>query len=156
MDSVIPTTPLTSLPERIATWIRSGGGPHALLLITIDGYVRPHAMMLARDGVFVISATHVRVAMSEKSQSAENLSLRSSATLAIYDADLACVVKTHAMGGARPLLPGIVAYDLGVEEVRLDTPTTAEASARLVTGLRFEGRAERVDIQDRLKNLEPR
>lgn len=113
-------------------------------------------MMLARDEVSVISATHMRIAMGEKSQSAENLRLRTSATLAIYDADLACVVKAHSMDGARPLVPGIVAFDLAIEDVRLDTPAANEASARLVTGLRFEGRAERADIQERLRNLEPR
>ena len=40
---------------------------------------------------------------------------------------------------------GSVVYDM-------TAPTAAEASARLVTGLRFEGRAERTDIQGRLKN----
>ena len=44
----------------------------------------------------------------------------------------------------------------GVEEKiwelwsRFDSPTAAEGSARLVTGLRFEGRAERHDIRERL------
>ena len=153
MDSVAPT-PQTSLPDRIAAWIRSEGGDHALLLITVDGYMRPHVAMLARDEVFVASRTRVRVAMGEESQSAENLRLRGSATLAIYDADTACIVKTRAMKGPRPLLPGTVACDLAVEEVRLDTPAKAEASARLVSGLRFEGRAEREDIREKLASLD--
>lgn len=151
MDPVFAPTPQSSLPDRIAAWIRSEGGDHALLLITVDGYLRPHVMMLARDEVFVESATHLRVALGAISQSAENLRLRASATLAIYDADLACLIKTRAMKGPQPLLPGTVCFDLTVEDVRLDTPTKAEATARLVSGLRFEGRAERADIRDRLK-----
>jgi len=152
MDSVFAPTPQSSLPDRITAWIRSEGGDHALLLITVDGYMRPHVMMLARDEVFAASATHLRVALGATSQSAENLRLRGSATLAIYDADLACFIKTRAMKGPQPLLPGTVYCDLTVEDVRLDTPTKAEATARLVTGLRFEDRAAREDIRDRLKN----
>ncbi len=147
-------TPQTSLPDRIAAWIRSEGGDHALLLITVDGTLRPHVMMLARDEVFVASSTHLRVAVAETSQSAENLRLRASATLAIYDADLACVIKTRALMGPRPLQPGTAVCDLTVEDVRLDTPTKAEATARLVSGLRFEGRAAREDIRDRLASLD--
>ena len=150
MDLVIAPPAQTSLPDRVVSWIRSGGGDHALLLVTVDGYMRPHVMMLARDEVFVASPNHLRVAMGAASRSAENLRLRGSATLAIYDADLACVIKTRAMEGPKPLLPGTVSCDLIVEDARLDTPTHAEASARLVTGLRFEGRAERADIRERL------
>lgn len=144
----------TPLPDRVAAWIRSKGGDHALLLITVDGTLRPHIMMLARDEVFVASRTLLRVAVGETSQSAENLRLRASATVAIYDADLACAIKTRAMKGPRPLLPGTLACDLTVEDVRLDAPTKAEATARLVTGLRFEGRAERADIREKLAALD--
>ncbi len=153
MDSVFAPTPQSSLPDRITAWIRSEGGDHALLLITVDGYLRPHIMMLARDEIFAVSATHLRVALGATSQSAENLRLRASATLAIYDADLACVIKTRAMKGPQPLLPGTACCDLTVEDVRLDTPTKAEATARLVSGLRFEGRAERADIREGLRRL---
>ena len=148
MNSVFAPTPQSSLPDRIAAWIRSEGGDQALLLITVDGYMRPHVMMLARDEIFAVSDTHLRVAIGATSQSAENLRLRASATLAIYDADLACLIKTRAMKGPQPLLPGTVYCDLTVEDVRLDTPTKAEAPARLVSGLRFEGRAERADIRE--------
>ncbi len=143
----------TCLPDRIAAWIRSEGGSNALLLITVDGFLRPHIMMLARDEVLVTSATALRVAVGERSQSAENLRLRTSATLAIYDADLACVIKTHTTRGPRAIAEGTVAYDLAVEDVRFDAPTAAETSARLVTGLRFEGRAERIDLRERLAAL---
>jgi hypothetical protein len=153
MDSVMAPTPLTSLPDRIVAWIRSEGGDHALLLITVDGHMRPHVMMLARDEIFAVSNTHLRVAVGAPTQSAENLRLRASATLAIYDADLACVIKTRAMKGPQPLLPGTVYCDLTVEDVRLDSPTKAEATARLVAGLRFEGRAERTDIREKLAAL---
>jgi len=145
--------PQTALTDRIVMWIRSEGGPHALLLITVDGFLRPHIMMLARDEIVVMSATALRVAVRQGTQSAENLRLRSSATLAIYDHDLACVIKTHTTQGPRTLLPDTVAYDLAVEEMRLDTPTAAEASARLVTGLRFEGRAENAKVRSLLENL---
>lgn len=155
MKPVQAPTPQSSLPDRITAWIRSEGGDHALLLITVDGYMRPHVMMLARDEVFAASATHLRVALGAASQSAENLRLRASATLALYDVDLACFVKTRAMKGPQPLLPGTVYCDLTVEDVRLDTPTKTEATARLVTGLRFEGRAERTDIRERLAALRP-
>lgn len=147
------TAPPSSLPDRITAWIASEGGDHALLLITIDGWARPHVMMLARDEIAVVSATHLRVALGEKSQSAENLRLRSSATLAIYDRDLAFTVKTRAEQGPRALQPGTVSCDLFVEDVRFDAPAATEASARLVSGLRFDGRAERADIRERLKNL---
>lgn len=147
----MPPALLTSLPDRIVAWIRSEGGSNALLLITVDARLRPHIMMLARDEIFVMSDTAVRVAVGARTQSAENLRLRSSATLAIYDADLACVIKTHASRGPQEIDEGTVACDLAVEEVRFDTPAAAEASARLVNGLRFEGRAERADLQDRLK-----
>jgi len=146
-------TPQTSLPDRITAWIRSEGGDHALLLITVDGHLRPHVVMLARDEVFASSGTQLRVALGATSQSAENLRLRASATLAIYDTDLACLTKTRAMSAPRPLLPGTVYCDLTVEDVRLDKPTRAEATARLVTGLRFEGRAERTDIREKLAAL---
>lgn len=155
MKSVQAPTPQSSLPDRIAHWIRSEGGDHALLLITVDGYMRPHVMMLARDEVFAVSATLLRVALGAASQSAENLRLRASATLALYDVDLACCVKTRAMKGPQPLLSGTVYCDLTVEDVRLDTPTRTEAAARLVTGLRFEGRAERTDIREKLAALRP-
>lgn len=153
MDSLMVSTPQTSVPDRIRLWIDSEGGEHAMLLITVDGYLRPHVMLLARDEVAVMSAALIRVAVGERTQSAENLRLRCSATLAIYDADLACVIKSHAVRGPEPLAAGSVAYELAVEDVRFDAPTAAEASARLVTGLRFEGRAQRDDIRDRLKNL---
>jgi len=117
--------------------------------------MRPHVVMLARDEVLVRSLTHLRVALAETSRSAENLRLRASATLAIYGADLACAIKTRVVKGPRPLKPGSVACDLFVEEVRLDTPAKAEATARLVTGLRFEGRAERKDTREKLAALEP-
>lgn len=149
------TKPTNDLPHRITAWIREDGGDHALLLITVDGALRPHIMMLARDEVAVISSSQVRVAVGERTQSAENLRMRSSATLAIYDPGFACVIKTHAMAGPRPLVPGKVACDLAVEEIRFDTPKGDEASARLVTGLRFEGRAERHDIRERLTEPEP-
>ena len=154
MDSAMLTNPGPVIPDGIASWIRAEGGDHALLLITADAFLRPHVMMLARDEVFVISSTRLRVAIGDKSQSAENLRLRSSATVAIYDAGLACVIKAHAAAGPRELLPGTVAYDLAVEDVRFDAPTAAEGSARLVTGLRFEDRAERNDIRERLRILE--
>jgi len=144
------TTPTNTLPDRIARWIVEDGSRNAILLISVDGLLRPHVMMLARDEVVVVSEARVRVAIGERSQSAENLRLRSSATLAIYDADLACVIKTRVEQGPRPLISGTVAFDLAVEDVRLDTPTAAEASARLVTGLRFEGRKERSDIREAL------
>lgn len=154
MDSSMATTPKTAIPDRVAAWIGAEGGDHALLLITVDAHLRPHVMMLARDEVAVLSSSRLRVAMGEDSQSAENLRLRSSSTLAIYDAGLACVIKTHAILGPRAVLPGAIAFDLLVEDVRFDAPTAAESSARLVTGLRFEGRAERSDIRERLRNLE--
>jgi hypothetical protein len=149
----MPPAPPTSLPDRVAAWIRSEGGSNALLLVTVDAFLRPHIMMLARDEVLVTSAASLRVAVGERSQSGENLRLRSSATLAIYDADLACVIKTHTTGSPRGIAPGTVAYDLSVEDVRFDAPTAAEGSARLVTGLRFEGRAERSDLIERLASL---
>lgn len=148
------TPPKSALPDRIARWILADGGDNALLLITVDGYLRPHVMMLARDEVVVISPTHVRVGIGAQSQSAENLRLRSSATLAIYDADLACVIKTHAMSAPRPLLPRTACCDLAVEDVRFDTPTATEAAARLVTGLRFEGRREHPEIREALARPE--
>jgi hypothetical protein len=151
---MLATTRTTPLPDRIAAWIRADGGDHALLLITVDGMLRPHVMMLARDEVFVVSPTQVRVAMGEGSQSAENLRLRASAALAIYDADLACVIKTRVVQTPRALLPGTLACDLAVEEVRLDTPARSEASARLTSGLRFEGRADRGDIREELARLD--
>jgi hypothetical protein len=154
MESAMALPPETALPDRIANWIRSEGGDHALLLITVDAYLRPHPVMLARDEVFVVSPMQLRVAIGEATRTAENLRLRSSSTLAIYDAGLACVIKTRTAGGPRSLLPGTVAYDLAVEDVRFDTPAAAEASARLVTGLRFEGRAEHRDIRAALEALD--
>lgn len=151
MDSVQPmTSSPTPLPDRITGWIHESGGDCALLLITVDGYIRPHIMMLARDEVAVISGTHLRVAIGERTQSAENLRLRASATLAIYDAGLACVIKTRVVSPPRPLMPGTLACDLAIEDIRFDAPVAAEAAARLVTGLRFEGREERRDIRERL------
>lgn len=145
-----PTRPLKALPEDIAAWIRATGGDNALLLITVDGYARPHVALLARDEVSVMSPTHLRIACGESSQTALNLDLRASATIALYDADLACVVKTHVESGPRLLLPGIVSADLAIEDVRLDRPAPSETAARLVSGLRFEGRARRDDIAQAL------
>jgi hypothetical protein len=143
----------TPLPDRVVAWIRTDGGDHALLLITIDATLRPHVMMLARDEAFVVSSTQIRVAVGEASQTAENLRLRASATLAIYDADLACAIKTRVLRAPRPMMSGTVACDLAVEDVRLDTPTRAEATARLVSGLRFEGRTAREEVRERLARL---
>lgn len=151
MDSAMQTPPPSALPDRITRWILEDGGDNALLLITVDGHLRPHIMMLARDEVVVISPSHLRVGIGDQSQTAENLRLRSSATLAIYDADLACVIKTHAMSAPRPLLPRTASCDLAVEDVRFDTPTATEAAARLVTGLRFEGRREHPEIRAELR-----
>src|SRR4029079_2058972 len=100
----------------------------ALLLITVDGTLRPHLMMLARDEAFVASPTRIRVSVGEGSQTAENLRQRASATLALYDAGLACVIKTRVLKAPRPLTSGIVACDLAVEDVRLDAPTNDEAT----------------------------
>ncbi|MBK5255314.1 MAG: hypothetical protein JJE39_04710 [Vicinamibacteria bacterium] len=144
------TNPEPAIPDRVEAWIREDGGDLALLLISLDAAQRPHVMMLARDEIRVMSPTGLRVALGEQSRSAENLRLRRAATLAIYDAGLACVIKTRVVAGPRTLLKGIVACDLAVQEFRFDSPTAAERSARLVTGLRFEGRAERHDIREAL------
>jgi hypothetical protein len=154
MDSLIPETAQPELPQGVIDWITQEGGDHAVLLITVDGYLRPHVMMLARDEIAVMTGSRVRVAVGEKSQTAENLRLRASATLAIYDASLACIVKTRVQAGPRSLSPGTDMAELGVEDVKLDTPTAAEASARLVTGLRFEGRAARPELRELLRNAE--
>ncbi len=109
MDSAMVTTPEPAVPDRIANWIRSEGGDHALLLITVDAYLRPHPIMLARDEVVVLSPSLLRVAIGLKTQSAENLRMRSSSTLAIYDEGLACVIKTRTVRGPRSLLAATVA-----------------------------------------------
>lgn len=154
MDSPsMTTTPNASLPAQISKWIRDEGGHHALLLISTDAYLRPHVIMLARDEIFVISDTALRIAVGGSTRSAENLRARASATLAIYDEDLACTIKARVVAGPRKLPAGAAAFDLAIEEVRRDTPTAAESSARLVSGLRFEGRAERPDIQTALRTL---
>lgn len=139
--------PEAALPESIAAWIREEGGDLALLLITIDASSRPHVAMLARDEVHVISLTRLRVAVGEKSRSAAHLRLHGVATLAIYDSGLACILKTRTLAEPRPLLPGTVCCDLALEDIRFDTPAAAESTARLVSGLRFEGRPERRDIR---------
>lgn len=148
-----PTTPEDRLPDQIISWIRRDGGDNALLLMTVDGRVRPHVMMLARDQIVVISDAQIRLAVGETTQSAENIRLRSSATLVIYDEALACVIKSHAVVPPRPLMPGLVGVSLEIEEVRLDAPAATEASARLLTGLRFEGRSFRNDIKEKLLGL---
>ena len=145
--------PVTTIPMEIAAWITSTGGSHALQLLTVDAYLRPHVMLLARDEVFLAAPSRLRVAVGERSRSAENLRTRASATLTLYDADLACVVKTRVVEGPRALVDGSVAFDLRVEDVHLDKPAAHERSARLTSGLRFEGRAERLDIRDGLRNL---
>ena len=45
--------------------------------------------------------------------------------------------------------------ELTVEDVRFDTPAVHEASARLTSGLRFEGRAAREDVREKLAGLAP-
>lgn len=147
------TSAAGAIPDNIVAWIRTSGGDHALQLITIDCYARPHLMLMARDEIHLISNREVRVAVGEQSSTSANLTMRTSATLSIYDAALACVIKTRAVGGPTPLTAGTVAYALVVEDVRLDVPTAAEGSARLVSGLRFEGRAERSDIRAALAAL---
>jgi hypothetical protein len=154
MDSLTPQNARPELPEEVIDWITRGGGDHAVLLITVDGYLRPHVMMLSRDEIAVMSGSRLRVAVGENSQTAVNLRLRASATLGIYAASLACIVKTRVQSGPRSLLSGTDMAELAVEDVKLDTPTAAEASARLVTGLRFEGRAARPDLRELLRNAE--
>jgi hypothetical protein len=154
MDSLIPETAPTELPQGVIDWITRAGGDHAVLLITVDGYLRPHVMMLARDEIAVMTGSRLRVAVGETSQTAVNLRLRASATLAIYDASLACIAKTRVQSGPRSLLPGTDVAELVVEDVRLDTPTAAEASARLVTGLRFEGLAAKPELRELLRNAD--
>ncbi len=143
-------TPEIVIPDRIEAWIRADGGDLALLLITLDHQMRPHVIMLARDEVRLVSPTRVRLAVGEGSRSAANLRVRKTATLAIYDAGLACVIKARAVTEPCDLLPGTVACDLVVEDVRFDAPSATESSARLVSGLRFEGRAERKDVKEAL------
>jgi hypothetical protein len=154
MDSLTPETAPPELPPGVVDWIARDGGDHAVLLITVDGYLRPHVMMLARDEIAVMTGSRLRVAVGEASQTAVNLRLRASATLAIYDASLACIVKTRVESGPRPLLQGAEVAELVVEDVRLDTPTAAEASARLVSGLRFEGREAKPEVRDLLRKAE--
>ena len=142
--------PMPTLPERIVAWIRDNGGDHALLLITVDGQLRPHVMMLARDEVVVVSASRLRLALGEASRSAENLRERTVGTLAIYDADLACVIKTRVRSGPALIMPGVTAFELDIDEIRFDAPSASEGGARLVTGLRFEGRKGREGLQSLL------
>ena len=149
-------TEAPTLPDRIKAWIASDGGAHALVLITVDGFLRPHLMLLARDQVVLAASDRLRVAVGPGSQTDTNLGQRSTATLAIYDAGLACVIKTRVSGGPRALSSGGSAWDLAVEDVRFDSPTREEAAARLVSGLRFEGRAERPDIREELARLDGR
>lgn len=147
---MIDPGPRPSLPERVIDWIRQDGGDHALLMISVDGRIQPHVMMLARDQVAVVSPSRLRIAVGEGSRSVENLWNRSVATLAIYDPDLACVIKTRVASGPIAVVAGAVAFDLVIDDVRLDTPSPGEGAARLVTGLRFEGRTPREDVRVRL------
>lgn len=144
------------LPPEVIEWISRTGGDQALLIITVDGQVRPHVALLARDEVRVVSPGRLRVACGVGSRSAENLKDRSGATLSFFDADLACSIKTRVSWPPRTLLPDVVAADLEVEEVRLDTPRPSEGAARLSCGLHFEGRPPRPDIQAALQEEPPR
>jgi len=139
-----------ALTERVSDWILGDGSDHAVLLLTVDGYLRPHVALLARDEIAIPGPKTLRVAVGAGSRSAENLRLRSTATLCIYDADLACVVKTRAVRGPQPLGPGSLACELEIEDVRFDTPRAEEGAAHLVSGLRFEGRPARPDIRVQL------
>lgn len=147
------TTSEQAIPARITSWIRADGGDLALLLITVDAEQRPHVVMLARDEIHVASPVLLRLAVGERSRSAGNLRLRRAATLAIYDQGLACIIKTRAVTEPRILLKGTVFCELAVEDVRFDAPAAEEGDARLVTGLRFEGRAERHNVREALARL---
>jgi hypothetical protein len=126
------------LTQRIQDWISTSGGDHAILLITVDDRVRPHVMLLAREEVSVASESSLRIRLREASRSAENLRRRSSATLCLYDAGLACAIKTHTLATSETSEGGVSTFTLSVEEVRLDAPLDSEGPARLASGLRFE------------------
>lgn len=151
MDSGMTHSSEAALSDRIMAWIQTDGGDQALLFITLDAAMRPHVILLARDEVAVVSPSRLRVALAEASRTSGNLLVRPMATLAIYDADLACVIKLRALPAPRTVLPTTVAWDLAVEDVRFDAPAAAESAARLVTGLRFEGRPDRADLRAALR-----
>jgi len=136
---MIPETRVL-LSDRIRAWIERDGGEHAVQLITVDDWVRPHVMLLSRDEIEVVSDSSLRVRVREQSRSAENLRRRSSATLGIYDEGLACTVKTRWSGSPESRSDGVSTFELTVEDMRLDAPLDSEGPARLVSGLRFERR----------------
>ena len=136
---MIPETRLL-LSGRVRAWIERDGGDHALQLITVDDRLRPHVMLLSRDEIEVVSDSALRVRVQERSATAENVRRRSSATIALYDAGLACTIKTRWNGSPESTEAGASTFELTVEEMRLDAPLDSEGPARLVSGLRFERR----------------
>ena len=97
-------------------------------------------MLLAREEISDVTESSLRVRMREASTSAENLRRRSSATLALYDEGLACVIKTRSVASSETRVEGVSTFSLEVEEMRLDAPHDSEGPARLISGLRFERR----------------
>jgi hypothetical protein len=147
----MPPALFPTIPDSVIDWIDSRGGNHALLVISVDARLQPHVMMAARDEVLVVSPGRIRLAVASGSQTRRNLHERSSATIALYDEGLAVWIKAHATADAMPFQGEGFAIDLVVDEVKLDAPSPEEGGARLVSGLRFEGRKPRPDLREKLK-----
>ena len=129
-------------PDLLTRLAQSDLGSHlgkAIPLITLDSEGRPHPMLVSYLEVRAIDPRTIRIVISAKSRSAQNLRERRIATLLLVEPDQTLYVKVQASEGPRPIveLPDFALFVLTVEDILEDAPGGWERGVRIAGALRY-------------------
>ena len=110
-----------------------------LPLITLDAEGRPHPMLVSYLEVRAADPGTIRIVISARSRSCENLRERHVATLLVVEPEQTIYVKARTGGGPHPVadLPDFALFVLTVEDVLEDSPGDWERGIRIAGGLRY-------------------
>ena len=113
----------------------------AVPFVTVDADGRPHPMLLSYLEIRAHDAGSVGIVMLARSQSARNLTARTTATVILVEPDATFYVKLRAIDGPLPV-PGGESFDLGyfllaVEDVLEDAAAEWEGGMRITSAVTY-------------------
>jgi hypothetical protein len=113
----------------------------AVPFVTVDAEGRPHPMLLSYLEVRAHDAGSVGIVILARSQTARNLTTRTTATLIVVEPDATFYVKLRALDGPLPVAGG-EPYDLGyfllaVEDVLEDAAADWEGGMRITGAIAY-------------------
>lgn len=111
----------------------------AIPLITLDAEGRPHPMLVSYLEVRAPDPRTIRIVISAKSRSSQNLRERRVATFLLVEPERTIYIKTRASHGPTPVegLTDFGLFALTIEDVLEDAPGEWESGIRIAGGLRY-------------------